>query len=67
MSLGPLDEGAPKDGHAEGGDDAEHDGDGLLHPDGPRDGGATQDQRREHAQLQAVGVAVLDAIPAEAV
>ena len=67
QSLSPLDESAPKDRHAKCRDNTEHDGYGLLQPDGPRDGGAAQDQRREHAQLHAVGIAVLDAIPAEAV
>lgn len=67
QNLGPLGEGGSEDGHAKGRDDAQHDGHGLPQLDGARDGCAAQDDRRENAELHAVGVAVVDAVSAEAV
>ena len=64
---GPLGEGAAEDDHAKGRHDAQHDGDGLPQLDGAREGGAAQEDRGEQGQLYAVGVPVVDAVPAEAV
>lgn len=65
--LSPLEEGTAEDGHAKRRYDTQHDGHGLPQPDGPRNGRAAQDHRSEDAELHTIGIAVLNAVPAQAV
>lgn len=53
--------------HAKGGQDAEEDGDGLLEADGAGNGRAAEDDGGEEAQLDAVGLAILQAVATEAI
>lgn len=66
--LGALvGDGAAEDEHAKRRHDAQHDGDGLPQLDSAREGRAAQEERRGQGQLDAVGLPVVDAVPAEAV
>ena len=47
--------------------DAEEDRNRLLEPDGPRNGRAAEDNGSQQAELDAVRLPLLDAIPARAV
>lgn len=59
--------GVAKGKHAKGGQDTEQDGDGLLQANGAGNGRAAEDDGGEEAQLDAVGLAVLQAIAADAI
>lgn len=50
-----------------GSNGAEHHGNGLAEPDGAGEGGAAEDDGGEEAELDAVGLGVLDAVAAKAV
>lgn len=67
MPLQALAEGVAKRNHAKDGQDAEADGHGLAQPDGAGNGRATEDDRGQERQLNAVRLPVLDAVSAESV
>lgn len=62
-----LSVGVAKGESTKGGQDTEQDGDGLAEADSAGNGRATQDDGGEKAQLNTVGLAVLDAVATEAV
>ena len=65
--LHPLPESIAKRKHANHREHAQSSRDGLSGAHGPRDGRAAQYDRGEEGKLDAVGLAILDAITAEAV
>lgn len=65
--LQTLAVGIAKGQEAERRQDAEHDGHGFPEPDGARDGRAAEDDGGQQAQLDAVGLAVLDSVASEGV
>lgn len=66
-SLGRVLKGTAKGNGTKGGQNTEKDRDRLLEADGAGDGRAAQDNRGKQTQLNAVWLAVLDAIATEAV
>jgi len=60
-------EGIPKRVHAEGREDTEQDGHGLLRPDSSRDGGTAQYHRCQQAEFDTVRLTLLDPVATQAV